>query len=187
MTSSRDLIFCCDPFHEASIQHEQDPQSFLMPLGGYSKHAALSSLSLGYEIMEFHKKTPLETVILDAGTGLQAASALVAMQDKGYQNKAYVIAMGNLDFESVLSNICQWTLLKKPTFEIEVIRPTLGASYGSWNQTLERYRGEFLDKTGIILDRFYNTKSFYTLEELIKKNKTSQTCLIVHSGGTFSD
>lgn len=185
MTPHDALIYSDSPWQDARQAQELDAKSVLMPLGGYSQQAAVSSLSLGHDIMAFNELNALDTVILDAGTGLQAASALVAMQQRGYKNKAYVIAMGHLDFDAVLKDICLWTNLEKPTFDIEVIRPSTGWRYGSWNKTLDDYSREFFKNTGIILDPVYNAKSFYTMEKLVKDNKTGKSCLIVHSGGTY--
>lgn len=171
---------------KASEFSQHHPDYFLMPLGGFSKHAAISALSLGYDIYKFHTINPLDYIFLDAGTGLQAASCLIALQEMGYKGKVFVICMGSLDFDQVILKVCEWTNLSAPTFSIEVIKPKTAKSYGSTNRTLINFKNDFFEKTGIVLDDVYNAKSFYTLLELQKTRQVEGTCLIVHSGGTYS-
>lgn len=160
--------------------------AFLIPLGGYSQSAAISSLSLGYEIANFDKKTKLDHIILDAGTGLQASSCLIALQERSFQGQAHVILMGNLDFSKCLDDVSLWTGLKKPEFNINILRPILGKKYGSTNTTLETFRRVFFENTNIHLDAVYNSKSFFLLKTMLDEKKLIGNILIVHSGGTYS-
>lgn len=180
-------LFLTDDYQALADRYvHQHPQSFLMPLGGFSQEAALSSLSLGYDIFAFHQKTPLDHIILDAGTGLQAASCLIALQDKGFKGHAHIICMGALDFDKVLDQVAHWTQKTIPSFPIHSLPPALARSYGSSNQRLLDFQKDFFAKTNIILDTVYNAKSFYTLFEMQKKGLIQGSCLIVHSGGTYA-
>ncbi len=176
------LIYVNDPFEEAKRLHEKMPGSFLMPLGGFHPEAAKTSLSLGYQIMDFHQKTPLEAVFFDAGTGLQAASALLAMQERGFQGTAYVITMGPLDMAAVISQVSEWTARALPTFNVIVKRPDVAKKYGSSHPIIERFAIEFYNTYSIRLDAVYNSKLFYTAKQLLQEEHT----LIVHSGGTYA-
>lgn len=182
-----DEIFFDDNYlKKASLYALNHPDYFLMPLGGYCQPAAISSLSLGYDIDNFNQKIPLDEIILDAGTGLQAAACLIALEEKGFKGKAHVICMGPLEFNKVLTQVALWTQKPHPLFEVNAIRPITAKSYGSFNKTLSNFQNEFLDKTGIILDPIYNAKSFYTLLSMQKKGQVRGTCLIVHSGGSYA-
>jgi 1-aminocyclopropane-1-carboxylate deaminase len=184
---SEDEIFVDNDYHQKAHEYLKDhASSFLMPLGGYHPKAAASSLSLGYEIFDFHQKTPLDHVILDAGTGLQAAACLLALEEKGYQGKAHIICMGALDFDQVLKQIACWTDKKLPNFSVNVIRPFIAKSYASSNKTLDEFKNVFFTNNGIRLDTTYNAKSFYTLIQMYQKRQVQGTCLIVHSGGIYA-
>jgi len=180
-----EICYVKDPLKEAQELHLEDEKAFLMPLGGFHKESALSALSLGYEIMDFHDKTPIDTLFVDAGTGLQASSCLMAMQERGFSKEAIVVCMGPLDFDSVLDQVALWTEKTKPTFKIRVCQPMIGKRYGSIPKEIKTYQLEFFKKHGISLDAFYNAKLFYTAEKMMEKDKLG-TCLIVHSGGTYS-
>ena len=186
MTNPDQLFFYEDPHKEALDFAKNRPSCFVMPLGGFSKDAAMSALSLGYEIANFNNLHKLDHVILDAGTGLQAASCLVALEEMGFKGQAHVICMGPLDFKSVLEQVSLWTQKAAPRFKIHVMRPFIAKAYGSSNRTLKHFQDEFFQKTGIVLDTVYNAKSFYTMYELQKQGLIQGNCLIVHSGGTYS-
>lgn len=180
-------LFLSDDYQKQADSYIQDhPQAFLMPLGGFSQEAALSSLSLGYEIFAFHEKTPLDHIILDAGTGLQAASCLIALEEKGFKGHAHIICMGALDFDQVLTQVAAWTQKTKPSFAIASLKPSLAKAYGSSNQRLLAFQSQFFAQTNILLDTVYNAKSFYTLFQMQKKGLLQGSCLIVHSGGTYA-
>lgn len=186
MLKEDELFYHDDYLNEAKKHARAQPLSYLMPLGGFCQSAAVSALSLGYEIFEFHKQQPLDEVILDAGTGLQASSCLLALEEMGYKGRAHVICMGELNFYEILKQVSTWTHKQMPSFEINVLRSSIAKSYGTSNQTLQSFKQDFFKNTGIILDTVYNAKSFYTLLEMREKRQVQGTCLIVHSGGIYA-
>jgi 1-aminocyclopropane-1-carboxylate deaminase/D-cysteine desulfhydrase-like pyridoxal-dependent ACC family enzyme len=181
-----EVIFDLDPFQRAENIHKTTSNSFLMPLGGFHQEAAKTSLSLGYEIGDFHKQTPLKRVFLDAGTGLQAACALLALQEIGFQGEAYIVMMGPLDFYKVMQQVSEWVELPLPSFKIHPVYPLTARSYGKTNKTLQDFRKEFFEKEKIVLDDVYNAKLFHTALSYIRDLKLEGPYLIVHSGGTYS-
>jgi 1-aminocyclopropane-1-carboxylate deaminase len=186
LLSDDELVFCDDPWQEAQSAHLKTLRSYVMPLGGYSKEAAQSALSLGYDIMQFASTVSIDHIFLDAGTGLQAASCLLAMQEMGYKGSATVVRMGNLDFDKVIKEISDWTLKSLPSFAIDVIPPSKGKMYGSRNRDVDFFSEKFESASLIKLDPVYNSKLFYTLDHMIQTNKVQGTLLVVHSGGTYS-
>lgn len=178
--------YCQDPFLEGALLAQKNKGAFLMPLGGFHKEAARSALSLGEEIALFNEQTPLEHLFLDAGTGLQAAAALIALQGFDYRGEAHVVCMGPLDFKNVLETVAKWLHLPLPTFKIHIHTPIIGKRYGSFPKELQEFSEDFYQKTGILLDPYYNAKLFHTASVLMKQNKVTGTVLLVHSGGTYS-
>lgn len=162
------------------------PDHYLMPLGGFCKLGALGATSLGEQIEAFDQKTPIDYLFLDAGSGLTAASVITYLENTTFKGTIYVITMGPLDFDLVLKQVKEWLEVHSSRLRIEVLRPSIGKSYGSRPSTLQAYAKIFYQKNGILLDPVYNAKLFYTAEQILKTLDPEKNSLVVHSGGDLS-
>jgi 1-aminocyclopropane-1-carboxylate deaminase/D-cysteine desulfhydrase-like pyridoxal-dependent ACC family enzyme len=169
----------------AKLQQD-NPNHFVMPLGGSCELGALGASTLGQDIENFNKTKPVDALFLDAGTGLTAASVIAYLEKTDFLGKVFVIAMGPLDFEKILKEVKSWLNVSSSRIQYEIHKPSIGKSYGSKPAFLDTYAKAFYQQNGILLDPIYNAKLFYTAETIIQGFDLTKTSLIVHSGGDLS-
>jgi len=157
-----------------------------MPLGGFCRLGAEGAMSLGKDIEAFNSKTKIDHLFLDAGTGLTAASVIAYLETTCFCGTIYVVAMGRLDFNEVLTQVKEMLNVKSSRLQVKQFEPNCGKRYGSKPKELQNYADQFYKKNGILLDPIYNVKLFHTFEKFTQTIPSSENCLIVHSGGSLS-
>ena len=172
------------------LSRRGDGNSFVMEEGGYSQHALLGGLSLGYYLADRMESEYRPTIVLDAGTGGIAASCAVYLTLAGYQGKIAVVHMAGLaGWDKVLRDTVQWTeaLIQEPVALPSVVsyRPPSAASFGATSQSVFLEIIKQARENGILTDPIYSGKLFMTMRYYEEQGELDGG-IAVHSGGALA-
>lgn len=161
------------------------PEGYHILEGGFVKESLPGAMSLGNEIAD--AKHIYDHVYFDAGTGFSAWAAILALKQRNYQSKFYIMSMADSVEVMYQKSKCIQTWAQELGFidvplcmsDVEIIRPLTAKSFGVQNKTIKDFTDEFLINYDIEVHPLYSAKLLHYIKNT--RHKAGRT-LVVHSG-----
>lgn len=156
---------------------------FVIPEGG-SNRDAIKGMSEIIDELNTQLKTRPSHVFCPVGTGGTFTGLVTGVTAHNWDCKVYGISVLK-SLHKEISQIEQWLKDVGGMQNHVVLEQFNGGGFAKNTQELAGFGIAFEQKTGIALDKIYNTKSFYALAQLIKTGEISANDkpLIIHTGG----
>ncbi len=166
--------------------------ALVIPRGASCKEALPGALTLPIDIVRNEKEWGIEFehIFIDSGTGMMAASLILAFAYCKRKTRIHAVQMAgnpqdfyeNLaarqkDFEA----LCKKAISSPLCFTLHA--PQNAASFGSVNAQVFQTIGEYARTEGILLDPIYNAKLFHEGARILRNERLKGNVLFIHSGG----
>lgn len=157
-------------------------QAYLLPEGGSNPLAVQGMAEMVDELLT--QMPPPEAVFCPLGTGASCAGIICGLAAQEINCKVYATAVLK-GLHSVKDDIKQWTKHIKNPPKWQILHNYHCGGYAKSNSNLRKFSTDFTAKHDIPLDKIYNAKSFFALQNLIDQHiiKPKQSIAIIHTGG----
>ena len=172
----------------SSYAEESSRRVFVLPEGSYHPYAFEGAMTLADEIMspKAHDLGPFDRILVDAGTGLTAKALLLGLSRYPHPPAVTVLMLAEpaSPFKAGLESFAkQFSLSTENIPAYDLIRPSLGRSFGSTPAAVFKEIQRVAREEGILVDPIYSGKLFLAARSWAKADSRD---LIIHSGGGLS-
>lgn len=156
---------------------------YVIPEGG-SNRLALRGMAEMIEELSWQVKEQPTHIICPVGTGGTLAGLVQGVNKQQWHCKVLGVAVLK-GLQDIKKQLKQWLGSDEKLPEYQVLDQYDGGGYAKNSQELIGFGIAFEQKTGIQLDKIYNTKSFYALAQLIKSGEitANDRPMIINTGG----
>lgn len=154
---------------------------YVIPEGG-SNQAALKGVA--ELIAKLNSEKPPTHLFCPVGTGGTLAGLIQGVSQQQWSCKVYGVSVLK-GLQSVKDDIKQWLGEDDLIVDWQILHDFHCGGYAKNTPELASFSIAFNQNHGIILDKIYNSKSFYALAQLIKRGAITEQHkpMIIHTGG----
>ncbi|MCW8869556.1 MAG: pyridoxal-phosphate dependent enzyme [Proteobacteria bacterium] len=160
---------------------------FIIPEGG-SNPAAVQGVSEWLESIKEQFKLAPSHLICPVGTGGTLAGIIAGCGKNHWDCQIIGVAVLK-GLQSVKYDVNQWLKQSNPGLkrspDWSITSDYCGAGYARLSADMKQFGARFKTQHGIALDKIYNVKSFFALDNMLKKGliKSHHRPMIIHTGG----
>lgn len=178
-----------------ALQAKNGVDVAIIPKGANCREALPGALTLAEDILmhEAQENLVFDHVIVDSGTGMMAASLILAFAWMNKPCKVHVllIAQPDAEFQEVLQTRAKdWeSLFGSPLtnpFFYQTYMPKNAPSFGATNAKVFHTIARLAKQEGFLTDPVYTAKLFHEGERIVSEEQLKGNILFIHSGGGLS-